>query len=142
MADFSLVSSKDHSKKFAHFSTLVAAAMTNGVIDENEIALLKKFAIKLGIDDNEYNMIIENPTKFPVEKTMIIQKRHRRLFETFQIIFADHDIDETEKNMVYNYAIELGFSSNAAKDLVDRSIAMFRGEFSFNEYQSLIEKKY
>lgn len=142
MSDFNLISSKDHCKKFAHFSALVSIAVVDGKIDENEMCLLRGFATKLGIDDNEFNMIIENPTKYPVEKTTIVQKRLRRLFEMFQIIFSNHDIDESEKEMVMAYAEELGFPSNYSKELVELCIKMYRGEFTFSDYTTFVERKY
>lgn len=142
MSNYNLVSSKDHSKNFAHFSALVFIAQIDGHIDNKELELLKGFAEKLGIEDNEYSMIMENPAKYPIQKTSIVEKRLRHLYEMFQIIFTDHDIDATERKMICQYAVELGFSSSYSEDLIDRSIELFRGNFSFNNYSTFVEKKY
>jgi uncharacterized tellurite resistance protein B-like protein len=134
----SFVSSKDHSKKFAHFSALVFIAQIDGKIDANELMLLKGFAAKLGIEENEYNMILDNPAQYPVQKTKDANKRLRRLFEMFQIIFVDAVFDEAERDMVLKYAIELGFSPNKATSVVNKSIDLFTGKFNFMEYSDII----
>jgi uncharacterized tellurite resistance protein B-like protein len=140
MTDNSFVSSKDHSKKFSHFSALVFIAQIDGKIDAKELQLLKGFATKLGIQENEYNMIMDNPTQYPVQKTSDSNKRLRRLFEMFQIIFADAIFDDTEREMVYKYAIELGYSPNKANAIINKSISLFTGKFNFMEYSDLISK--
>lgn len=141
MSDYSLMNSKEHSKKFAHFSSLVFIAQVDGNIDESEMLLLTGFAKKLGITDEEYKMILENPTKYPVPKSSDPSRRMRRLFEMFQIIFADHHIDDKEKEMIYQYAIELGFSSNYATKIIDKSIKLFTGKFNFEVYSTVMSER-
>ncbi|MGB5418642.1 TerB family tellurite resistance protein [Algibacter sp.] len=140
MASNNFISSKDHSKKFAHFSALVFIAQIDGEICADEVLLLKGFAKKLGIDNNEYHMIMDNPSQFPVQKTSDLNKRLRRLFEMFQIIFANNIIDDNERKMVYQYAIELGFSPNKANSVIDKSIELFTGKFSFHDYSDIVSK--
>lgn len=141
MSDFISVSSKEHSKRFAHFSSLVYIAQSDGVIDKNEQSYLKTIAIKLGITEEEFNQLIASPKKYPVEKSADINKRLRRLFEMFQVIYADGIQDDVERNMVYDYAIELGFSHQYADKVIDKSIALFSGQFNFQDYHAVISKE-
>lgn len=141
MTDFNTVSSKEHSKRFAHFSALVFMAQSNGVIDEDEKAYLKPIAIKLGITQEEYEQLIAAPKKYPVEKSADINKRLRRLFEMFQVIYADGIQDDLQRNIVYNYALELGFSKQYSTKVVDKSILLFSGQFSFHDYHNVISKE-
>ncbi|MGJ8684957.1 MAG: TerB family tellurite resistance protein [Nonlabens sp.] len=141
MSDFTSISSKEHSKRFAHFSSLVYMAQSDGVIDENEKAFLKPIAVKLGITEEEYNQLIQEPKKYPVEKTSDINKRLRRLFEMFQVIYANGIQDDLQRGIVYEYALELGFSKQYAEKVVDKSISLFSGQFTFHDYHSVISKE-
>ena len=133
--------SKEHSKRFAHFSYLVHAANMDGNICNTEKDILQGIATKLGIEPAEFTMILENPEKFPIQKTTIASKQMRRLYEMFHIIFADHVIDDDERKMVYNFALELGMPPQRAKRIIDKSIDLFSGRFSFEEYSMVVTSR-
>lgn len=138
MDSFNTVASKEHSKRFAHFSSLVYVAQSNGVIDDDEKAFLRPIAIKLGITEEEYNMLIANPKKYPVERSSDTNKSLRRLFEMFQVIYADGIQDDLQRKIVYDYALELGFSHQYAEKVVDKSVVLFSGNFSFKDYHAVV----
>ena len=58
----------------------------------------------------------------------------------FQIVFADNIFDDNEREMVYKYAIELGYSPNKANAVINKSISLFTGKFNFIEYSDFITK--
>ena len=49
-----------------HFSAIVRVALSDGTITTEEKKFLDKLAIKLEISQAEYEEILENPLKYPV----------------------------------------------------------------------------
>ena len=122
-------------------SALVFASHMDGNICDKEKDILKGIAKKLKISEDDFSMLIENPEKYPVEKTTIVSKQMRRLYEMFHIIFADHVIDEQERKMVYNYALEIGMPPQRASRIIEKSIQLFEGKFSFEEYNMIVSHR-
>ncbi len=129
-----------HRKNLAHFATLASLAAVDGELNSQEKAILDKFAFKLNITDAEYKEIMKKENKYPIETPHSGEKRFKRLFEFFQIIFSDNMIDEEERIMVEKYAVGLGFPTKTADDIIEKSIAIFTGKIAFEDYYSLINK--
>lgn len=140
MALRDLYESKEHSNNFAHFSAMTYTLNLDGDIAPKEKILLKSFARKLNITEQEFQMILKDPKRYPIQKPTNSEKRLRRIFDMFKIIFADHKIDDEEREFIYEYATALGFSDNNIKKVIDRSIAMFSGKFDFEDYDHFIKK--
>ncbi|NDV42503.1 TerB family tellurite resistance protein [Flagellimonas sediminis] len=131
----------DHRKNLAHFATLASLAAIDGEINPQEKAILEKFAFKLNITEQEVKEVMKKENKYPIETPHSGEKRFKRLFEFFQIIFSDHDIDEGERKMVERYAIGLGFSPKKASEIIDKSINIFRGKIPFEDYFELVNRE-
>ncbi len=136
-----LFGSGEHLRNLSHFASIVNLAAIDGDINQEEEVLLKRFARKLDISEEEYEKVIENPKAFPLSGYNSIEKRLERLHDLFRIIFADHIIDEEEKELIKKYAIGLGFSSQASEGIINRSIQIFSGELNFDDYRYLLEKE-
>ena len=52
----------------------------------------------------------------------------------------NHTIEPHEKVMIHRYAIALGYNEEAAKALIDRSIAIFTGGLDLEDYKYLLQK--
>lgn len=131
----------DHRKNLAHFATLASLAAVDGEINPKEKAVLEKFAFKLNITEAEMKEVMKKENKYPIETPHSGEKRFKRLFEFFQIIFSDHYIDEDERKIVEKYAIGLGFSPKKAKEVINKSIAIFSGQIAFEDYHELIKRE-
>lgn len=131
-----------HRKNLAHFASLASLAIIDGNITPEEKTILDKFAFKLNITEAEYKEVIKKGNLYPIETLASEEKRYHRLFEFFQIIFSDHEVDEEERKIVERYAIGLGFPPKMAPGIIEKSIAIFTGQFSFEEYYSLIHKNH
>ena len=129
-----------HRKHLAHFATLCSLAAVDGEINAEEKAILDKFAFKLDITKEEYKEILKKENKYPIETPHSGQKRMHRLFDFFQIIFSDHEIDEVERRMVEKYAIGLGFPVEKSDKIIEKSIKIFTGKIAFEDYLYLMEK--
>ncbi len=131
----------DHRKNLAHFATLASLAAIDGEINEKEMEILKKFAFKLNITDDQFKEVMKKENKYPIETPHSGEKRFKRLFEFFQIIFSDHYIDADERKMVEKYAIGLGFDPKKASGIIDKSIAIFTGQIPFEDYYELVKRE-
>lgn len=132
----------EHTRNLSHFASIVNIAAVHGEIKENEENLLRRFARKLDISESEYVTVIENPTKFPIQPSNSLERRLERLHDLFVIIFCDHAIDEDEARLLKRYAIGLGFSTEAADKVINRSIQIFSGQIEFEDYKTLLDRKH
>ncbi|MFV8225523.1 TerB family tellurite resistance protein [Christiangramia aquimixticola] len=136
-----LFGSGEHLRNLSHFASIVNLAAVDGDINEQEEELLKRFARKLDINEEEYAKIIDNPLAFPLSGYNSIERRLERLHDLFKIIFADHEIDDEEMELIKKYAIGLGFSSQASEGIIKRSVQIFSGQLSFDDYRYLLERE-
>ncbi|SKB48465.1 Tellurite resistance protein TerB [Salegentibacter holothuriorum] len=135
-----LFGSGEHLRNINHFASIVNLASVDGEINEKERVLLERFARKLDISEQEYNMVIKNPQEFPISAYNSVEKRLERLHDLFKIIFADNEIDQEEQTLIKRYAIGLGFSNENAEKIIKRSIQIFSGQLNFEDYQYLLDK--
>lgn len=136
-----LFGSGEHIRNLSHFAAIVNLAAVDGDINEAEEEQLKRFARKLDITDEEYAKIIKKPSEFPISAYNSAEKRLERLHDLFRIVYADHYIDEEETDLIKKYAIGLGFSSDASGDIINKSVKIFSGQLTFEDYKYLVEKK-
>lgn len=136
-----LFGSGEHIRNLSHFAAIVNLAAVDGDINEAEEEQLKRFARKLDITDEEYAKIINKPSEFPISAYNSAEKRLERLHDLFRIVYADHYIDEEETDLIKKYAIGLGFSSDASGDIINKSVQIFSGQLTFEDYKYLVEKK-
>ena len=130
----------EHLRNLGHFAAIVNLAAADGEINEKEEAQLKHFAAKLDIGEEEYTKVLKNPTAFPLHPNNSVQGRLERLHDLFKIIYVDHYIDEAEEDLLKKYAIGLGFSPKVSDGIIKRSIQIFNGQISFDDYMYLLNK--
>ena len=136
-----LFDSGEHRRNLGHFAAIANMATVDGELNAEEIKLLKRFAVKLDIDETEYVDIVENARRYPINPPNNSEKRLERLHDLFRMIFVDHTIDDHERFLIEKYAIGLGFSAERAKVLIERSIQIFQGGIDFDDYLYLLNKK-
>lgn len=129
----------EHSRNLSHFASIANLAAADGIIKPEEEALLRRFATKLNISEEEYKKVAENPTAFPIQPRNSEEERLERLYDLFRIIYSDHEVDEEEMGLLRKYAIGLGFSENNSQDIIKRSRQIFSG-ISLEDYRYLLNK--
>ena len=127
-----------HRANKAHFAAIVHLAMVDGEINKDEERLLISFARKLDITAEEYKEILKNNNEFPCIAVNSYEERIKQIYTLFQLIYADHHIDEPERALVIKYAIALGVPVEQANIIVDNSIKIFEGNVSFEHYRYLL----
>ncbi len=135
-----LFESSEHRNNVAHFAAIVTMALSDGEINEKEQSSLSRFADKLDITAEEYEYITKTLGKHPINPPYTKEERLQRIYDLFKIIYADHYIDAVEENLILKYAIGLGFTSEKAKIIIQKSIQIFGGGLAFEDYQHLLDK--
>ena len=132
----------EHSEQrhnLAHFATLASLAAVDGEINAEEKAVLDKFAFKLNITDEEYKEVMKKENKYPIETPHSGEKRLKRLFEFFQMAFADRAVDDDQMKFIGRYAAALGYSSKDAERIIRKSYDIFTGKIDFEAYKYLLD---
>ncbi len=135
-----LYTSGEHRRNLAHFAAIATLASVDGEISDREKKMLDSFADKLDITDSEYEEVMRAENKYPIDPPNSAERRLERLFDLFRIIFSDHEIDIEEMVLLKKYAIGLGFSSDKADDIIQRSVVIFSGRIDFEDYLYLLKK--
>ena len=124
----------------AHFAAIATLAAVDGEVNPKEKAVLDRFAVKLDISEAEYKEVMKKSNKYPIVPQLEAEKRLERLFDLFKIIFADHDVEKEEMDLLRRYAIGLGYPSDRAKKIIKKTILIFRGNIEFEDYVYLLNK--
>lgn len=133
----------NHSEKrrnLAHFAAIATLAAVDGEVNPQEMRLLQSFANKLDISEAEFKEVMKKSNKYPIDPQNSSEKRLERLFDLFKIIFADNEFDDDEMVLLKKYAIGLGYTSEKADKIIEKSIAIFRGRIDFEDYLYLLKK--
>lgn len=136
-----LFNSGEHSRNLGHFASIAHLTTIKGRLGLEEEKMLKRFAEKLDVSQTEYEQILKNPTEYPLNPPNSAERRLERMHDLFQIIFADNMIDDQERVLIEKYAIGLGYSSEQAQKLIRRSIEIYSGGLSFDDYRYLVNKE-
>lgn len=133
-----LYSRDSSNNNLAHFGSLASLAAVDGQIGEPEMSVLKQFAHKLEITDEQFKEVMKKENKYPIDHEVSYEKRLERFFDLLKMIFADNEISDNEMAMLKRYAIGLGFPKDEADKLIEKSVAIFTGKIDFDGYLYLL----
>ena len=136
-----LFESGEHSRNLGHFASIASIAAVDGDLNDEEEKMLKQFARKLNIEESEYVEVLKNPTKYPINPPNSAEKRLERMHDLFEMIYADHGIDDEERQLIERYAIGLGYTEELSNKLIKRSIAIYEGGLDLEDYRYLLNRK-
>ena len=136
-----LFESGEHSRNLGHFASIANMASINGELSAEEEKMLKRFARKLDIDEAEYEQVLKDPGKYPINPPNDAERRLERIHDLFEMIFADNEIDDHERFLIEKYAIGLGYDVETAQHLIKRSIEIYSGGLDLEDYRYLLNKK-
>ena len=136
-----LFESGERSRNLGHFASIANMATINGKLGLEEEKLLKQFAVKLDIGEEEYEKILKDPSIYPISPPNSAERRLERMHDLFKIIFADNVIDDHERFLIEKYAIGLGYSAEQSQELIKKTIHIYTGGLSFDNYRYLLNRK-
>lgn len=130
MGFFDLFRSKSKSEKLSHLKMLVALAMIDGKIEDNELAALVAVCAREGIDEQEFQKLLNDPesVKFVVPKDE--DKKMLYLKDMICMMMCDGEIHENEFVLCKMVAESLGYPHEVVDALVLRVINEIKSEMA------------
>jgi uncharacterized tellurite resistance protein B-like protein len=107
-----------------HFSAIVRVALADGKSTPEEKAFLDKLAINLEIIPSEYEEIIANPLKYPINPPYLHVERLERLYDLAKIVHIDHHLGDIQEKMLVKFGLALGFTPGNVNYIVDKALAL------------------
>lgn len=92
-----LFDSEFKNRNKSHFASIYRVAIADGDLSTEEKEFLDKLAIRLEISESEYQEIIANPTKYPINPPYLHTQRLERLYDLSRMVYADHILGQNKK---------------------------------------------
>lgn len=119
-----LFDSEFKTRNKGHFSAIVRVALTDGTIVPEEKAFLDKLAHRLDISNEEYEEILENPMKYPINPPYLYSQRIERLYDLARMVHVDHQLGDKQDLLLRRFALALGFTPGNVNYIVDKAMAL------------------
>ncbi|MBN8565146.1 TerB family tellurite resistance protein [Flavobacterium filum] len=107
-----------------HFSAIVRVALSDGDITVEEREFIDKLAKNLEISADEYEEIMENPMKYPINPPYLYIHRLERLYDLARMVYADHVLGPKQKEILTKFALALGFTPGNVNYIVDKALSL------------------
>lgn len=95
-----------------------------GKFDPDEKKFLDKLAVKLDISDEEYNEILENPLKYPLNPPHLYVERLESLYNISRVVHHDHHLGDKQETLLRKFAVALGFTTSNVDYIVNKALAL------------------
>jgi uncharacterized tellurite resistance protein B-like protein len=119
-----LFDSEFKSRNKGHFSAIVRVASADGDLSKEEKEFLDKLAVRLEISAAEYEEILENPLKYPINPPYLHSQRLERLYDLSRMVYADHILGPKQKEILTKFALALGFTPGNVSYIVDKALSL------------------
>ena len=119
-----LFDSEFKTRNKGHFSAIVRVAITDGNVSEEEKHFLQKLAITLEISKEEFEEILENPLKYPINPPYLYVQRLERLYDLARMVRVDHQLGDKQDKLLRKFAIALGFTPSNVNYIVDKALSL------------------
>jgi uncharacterized tellurite resistance protein B-like protein len=119
-----LFDSEFKTRNKGHFSAIVRVAIADGDLSTEEKQFLDKLKTRLEISDAEYEEILENPLKYPINPPVGHVQRIERLYDLSRMVYTDHILGPRQKEILTKFAIALGFSTSKVHHIVDKALSL------------------
>ncbi len=113
---------KDRNK--GHFSAIVRVAIADGDMSTEEKQFLDKLKVRLEISDSEYDEILDNPLKYPINPPVLHVQRLERLYDLSRMVYADHILGPKQKEILTKFTLALGFTPGNVAYIVDKALSL------------------
>lgn len=119
-----LFDSEFKARNKGHFSAIVRVAIADGDLSEEEKQFLDKLKNRLEITDAEYEEILENPLKYPINPPSLHTLRIERLYDLSRMVYVDHVLGPKQKEILTKFALALGFTPGNVAYIVDKAFSL------------------
>lgn len=119
-----LYDSEFKSRNKGHFSAIVRVAIADGDLSPEEKIFLDKLALQLEISPEEYEEILENPLKYPVNPPSLYTQRLERLYDLSRMVYVDQILRPRQKEILSKFALALGFTPANVSLIVEKALSL------------------
>lgn len=105
-----------------HFASIVRVALSDGDINDEERSFLNRLAKNLDITEEEFEEILENPMKYPINPPVLYDTRLERLYDIARMVYTDHIADDDEMNIMIRIGVGLGFTPGNVEHIVKKAM--------------------
>ncbi|TRX42335.1 TerB family tellurite resistance protein [Flavobacterium restrictum] len=107
-----------------HFSAIARVALADGEATQDELAFLSKLATRLEISPAEYEEILENPLKYPINPPYLHSQRLERLYDLARMVNTDHHLGDNQDRLLRKFGLALGFTPGNVNYIVDKALVL------------------
>ena len=119
-----LFDSEFKARNKGHFSAIVRVAIADGTVTTEEKTFLDKLAHKLDISTGEYEEILENPLKYPINPPYLYSQRLERLYDLARMVHMDHHLGDKQDVLLRKFGLALGFTPSNVNYIVDKAMSL------------------
>ena len=119
-----LFDSEFKTRNKGHFSAIVRVALADGKVTNEEKGFLDKLAAKLEITADEYEEILENPLKYPINPPYLYSQRLERLYDLGRMVHIDHQLGDKQDLLLRKFALALGFTPGNVNHIVNKAMSL------------------
>ena len=123
-----------------HFSSIVRLALADGVFAPEEKEFLDKLAIRLEISLAEYEEILENPTKYPINPPYLYAQRLERLYDLARIVNVDHILGDKQEIMLRKLSLGIGFTPEDVEAIVTSALSLVDEKIDLDDFLLAMQK--
>jgi uncharacterized tellurite resistance protein B-like protein len=117
-----------------HFAAIVRVAMSDGIINDAEKAFLDRLAIRLNINEHDYEKILKDYKSHPVNAPHSYDRRLERLYDLARMVWADHIEGPNQVSLLEKLCIGLGFNPANVKYIADKALSLVYYEVDLTEF--------
>lgn len=129
-----LFDSEFKSRNKGHFSAIVRVALADGTVSHEEKTFLDKLAHKLDITNEEYEEILENPLKYPINPPSLHHQRLERLYDLARMVHVDHQLGDKQDQMLKRFGLALGFTPGNVNYIVDKAMKLIDAKVDLDTF--------
>ncbi|MFV8359145.1 TerB family tellurite resistance protein [Flavobacterium sp. LS1P3] len=107
-----------------HFSAIVRVALADDTFAPEEKLFLDKLAVRLEISQAEYEEILENPLKYPINPPYLHEQRLERLFDLARMVHVDHQLGDKQELLLRKIGVALGFNAENVDYIVHKALKL------------------
>jgi hypothetical protein len=119
-----LFDSEFKTRNKGHFSAIVRVALADGKSTIEEKAFLNKLATSLEISIAEYEEILANPLKYPINPPYLYIDRLERLFDLGRMVHIDHHLGDNQEKLLEKLGLALGFTPSNVGYIVNKALSL------------------
>ncbi|KAB1156153.1 tellurite resistance TerB family protein [Flavobacterium luteum] len=119
-----LFDSEFKNRNKGHFSAIVRVALADGLSTAEEKAFLDKLALHLEISPKEYEEILENPLKYPINPPYLYVERLERLYDLARMVNSDHQLGDKQELLLRKFGIALGFTPGNINYIINKALLL------------------